>query len=104
MLVIIKIIINQCKQKRLKFNKTIKKKKKGIEFTVITSVNQYFSYIHHQYVFINYCQLYIRKLININRIIKRNLFGVPPPTDKTIFDDAAGLFFNNHIEILKLLM
>ena len=24
------------------------------------------------------------------RILKRNLFGVPPPTDKAVFDDAAG--------------
>jgi hypothetical protein len=28
-------------------------------------------------------------------IIKRHLFGVPPPPDKAIFDDAAGKLFND---------
>lgn len=33
-----------------------------------------------------------RERENQERIIKRHLFGVPPPSDRAIFDDCAGIF------------
>jgi hypothetical protein len=33
-----------------------------------------------------------RERENQERLIQRHLFGVPPPTDRSIFDDAAGVF------------
>jgi hypothetical protein len=35
-----------------------------------------------------------REKENQERLIKRHLFGVPPPTDRAVFDDAAGMYEN----------
>lgn len=35
----------------------------------------------------------VRQTNREDLVIKRHLFGVPPPPEKSIFDDAAGLLF-----------